>query len=157
MKNLKFFVLSAFLFLFVGNVLAFTDSTTTATNPPPELTKEVIYQDVKAALNQLGEALAVGGEHVYLVLVRQQIVSAVTWTIVLLSSLLMLYNFMKAAVNIDERWEEQAPTAIGIVRIGQGIIFGILLIVSLFHIDYIFTGFINPEYGAIKEIMSIIR
>lgn len=71
MKSLKFFLLSAFLFLSASTLFASTDTTTVLTGAPPELTKEVIYQDVKAALNQLGEALAVGGEHVYTVLVKQ--------------------------------------------------------------------------------------
>ena len=61
----------------------------------PELTKEVVYQDVKAVLKDLGEALAVGAEHVYGVLVRQQIVTSIVWAAI--NTLIILAAFFCVA------------------------------------------------------------
>ncbi len=33
----------------------------------------------------------------------------------------------------------------------------LFLIVGIVHIDVIVTGFVNPEYGAIKEILTFVK
>jgi len=45
---------------------------------------KMLYQDVKEGLSGLATGLKVGVEHVYIVLVKQQIVNSITWVIIYL-------------------------------------------------------------------------
>lgn len=128
-----------------------TDSTT--------VTFTQVYNDFKGALSGMAEALKVGAEHIYEILVRQQMVNAITWSVILVISIYMCLNFVKGATNKKEKWSEDGETLtlLGCARIAQIILFGIALAISMSHIDVIVTGFINPEYGAIMEIKSFIK
>ena len=122
---------------------------------------ERIYTDAKKALVQLGQSLKVGSEHVYGILVKQQIVSAIIWLIVLLIGML----FAIPVVIVDKTdvkskyghmtgWENSTK---GITSILLLIIGAIIFFIGIGNLDVIVTGFINPEYGAMKEIMRLMR
>lgn len=117
-----------------------------------------VYDDVKEALVGLSGALKVGTEHVYKVLVRQQIVNSFVYLSLGLISMLLIISFIKSCKS-DEEWltKYDIPKPLGFIRVAQGII-GVLLCVNfLFDIDVILTGFINPEYGALNEIVNWVR
>jgi hypothetical protein len=124
-----------------------------------KLTALKIYEDVKAGVSGLAKSLKVPAEHVYTVLVRQQIVHSCVWLILLIIAGLMLLFFSKGSRNKEERWinDDGGPEAIIFLRIFQILCGIILFVASVVNIDTIFTGFINPEYGAIKDIISFIR
>lgn len=145
------------------------DTTTLATrtevvNPLPDSTKlnmNKVYEDVKSGLTGLASALKVGAEHVYGILVKQQIVTSCVWLTVFLIGFLSIINWFKAYKSNevwynDEDYSEHI-TGLGIIRVIQIVISLILLITSIMQIDVIFTGFINPEYAAIKEIMQWVK
>ncbi len=113
-----------------------------------------IYNDMKDGIVAMAKALKVGAEHVYYVLVKQQIVYSIVWTIVLLSSLFILMNALKAVKNNEI---QENITLLGVIRVIQFMIGGIFFIVGIYHIDTIVTGFINPEYGAIQEIIKMVK
>lgn len=120
-----------------------------------KLTKEVIYNDAKAALKQLGDALKVGAEHVYMVLVKQQVVNAIAWSVPFVVGILLLLQFAYSFTHADWReygWNRHATLALFTIAFSL-----ISLGVGLGHLDIIITGFVNPEYGAIKEIMDMIK
>ena len=49
------------------------------------------------------------------------------------------------------------PTGLGVVRVLQ-LCFGLtFVIIGICNIDTIITGVINPEYGAIQEIIDMIK
>lgn len=118
-----------------------------------------IYSDIKGVVVGLADALKVGSEHVYKILVKQQIVNSVIYIILLLFGLYFIYNFIKAYKDKDEEWEYDSatPSGISIVRILQIIVGGIMFFVGIINIDVIITGFINPEYGAIEKILNILK
>jgi hypothetical protein len=112
-----------------------------------------LYQDVKGALQQLAGPLKVGAEHVYTILVKQQVVRATTWLCVdvlllLLTSTFVYFSFKEIKKNpsSDDSW-----FALPLL------LFTGAFITTLFTINIIVSGFVNPEYGAIQDILDVIR
>jgi len=136
----------------VTNVLAEAD-TIVSTVDTSSLYR-TIYNDAKAGLKGLASALSVGVEHVYIVLVKQQVVKAIQWIILGLIPMILFIVFGKPIW----RWAaKNAQESDGFSIFLAGIFFVttfISMIVGIFHIDVIITGFVNPEYGAMEQIME---
>lgn len=118
-----------------------------------------VYSDVKAGIIGLAQGLKVGAEEVFIILVRQQIVNSIVWLILLVFSFYITYNWFKA-LKSDEEWKDEsddAPTMLGLTRLIQIILSLTLNIVFICNIDNMITGFINPKYGAIMEIIKFIK
>lgn len=122
--------------------------------------QETIYKDAKHAISQLAEALEVGAEHVYGVLVKQQVVYSIIYLSLGMLGILLLtlaYKQMRM-IKGDGRGamiNESIPHLI--YSIISGVVGFVLSVIALFNIGNIITGFVNPEYGAIKEIVNMIR
>jgi hypothetical protein len=143
----KLILLTIFIFSFLTNVQAQESDTL----------KTTIYKDVKSAITQLADALKVGAEHVYGILVKQQVVNSITNLIVyivLISVTIALYILARKIKNESEYSDDDSVIMINIVAT-------LLVISDLIYlgvtIQATVTGFVNPEYGAIQEIMSLIR
>ena len=126
-------------------------------------TFRTMYSDFKQGIIALSSSLKVGAEHVYGVLVKQQIVYGVVWLFVLLIGFLLMLNWIKQYKNKDEKWwvEKQYtdgyPTVLGFIRIIQVLVCFVMMIIGLLHLDVIMTGFINPEYGAIQDVIEMVK
>lgn len=131
-----------------------------------------IYDKTSEAITELAQALAVPAEHVYNVLVRQQILQSISAILIFTLVSLICYITMQVALkdwkkaNIqwaidnerpdktsnydfdDDWWAYAFWTAVAIWIIGIAVFLGC--------IGTITTGIFNPEYGAIKDIMSIL-
>src|SRR5690606_33477135 len=122
-----------------------------------------VYNDAKAAIKQLADALSVGVEHVYGTLIRQQFIQAVTDSIIILLfliigsvSLYSGYYLWTKSDDEDERVFEFAQIAVPfLITIGAG---ATILFAGTFvcNINSIITGFLNPEYGALMDVLKII-
>lgn len=120
-----------------------------------------IYKDTKDALQGLAKALGVAAEHVYEILVRQQVVISITYLVIGLIAFTLLIWGGKLFMKI--KWAESGND---LVQKGSGyytffttifLVIGIIgLGITLFNIGTIITGFVNPEYGAIKAVMDMI-
>jgi hypothetical protein len=154
------------LFIMAMLLLTVTLPAQTGTNESvPEVLSlsEQIYSDVKESLKGLGEALEVGASHVYTFLVKQQMIIAVTYSLFGVIGLIFAMNWFKAYNNVKEIWflqveyESDNPTGIMIIRTAQ-IAFSIIMIVAfIVNLNVVITGFFNPEYGAMKEILTLIK
>lgn len=104
---------------------------------------------LEASITSLAETLRQPAEYVYTVLVKQQIVEAWTWLIVNLILLLTcIVSWMFLVIDSYDNAEEWY---------GVPILFTVLFILFLvFTLNIITSGFINPEYGAIKDIANLI-
>lgn len=150
---MKSFIISI-IFLFICSFSnAQTDST--AQSLP-----HVIYKDVKDVVKSLAETLKVGTEHVYGVLIKQQIVNSVTYIILLFIGAFLLSfafkQFQLIEINSYGDLEDKSIPRL-IYAIAGVIIGGITFIFPLCNLDVIVTGFINPEYGAIKTIIEMLK
>lgn len=116
-----------------------------------------VYTDVKTGIAALASSLKVGAEHVYEILVRQQLVKSITWLVEILV-IILLFIFMAKPVW---KWSTTNADESGGISYAPGVILyiclSVSLIVGLCHIENIITGFVNPEYGAIKDIISIVN
>lgn len=117
------------------------------------LTFKEVYSDIKSGLTALGSSLKVGSEHVYEVLIKQQLSNSITGLLMLILSIIcsiIIIKLAKKAFNEDEELGFITVIFIGIPTM-------IFLVYELWHMNDIVTGFINPEYGAIKEILEVIK
>jgi TRAP-type C4-dicarboxylate transport system permease small subunit len=130
-------------------------------NDPTEVTFSQVYNDVKGALSGVSDALKVGAEHVYEILVRQQLINSITHLIVILilslSSYLGLKYVYKNMYTIDELGNKEFNEGVIPVAIICAFLFVFAIINACIHTETILTGFLNPEYGAIMEIKSFIK
>ena len=117
-----------------------------------------IYSDVKSGITGLASALKVGAEHVYIVLVKQQVANAITYLIIVLFFLITPLFYFKRCY----KWaDENSNSSDGFSWVGFVLItiFPLIIGVVLFcvNVDDIIMGFINPEYGAIQEIIHFVK
>ena len=120
-------------------------------------TFKTMYSDFKQGIVALASSLKVGAEHVYGVLVRQQIVYGIVYLIIFLMGVLLINNWIRKYKS-DEKWSDgDEPTGLGVIRIFQVIVAFALLLIGIVNIDVIMTGFINPEYGAIKDVIEMVK
>jgi len=124
-----------------------------------KLTAYMVYSDIKSKIEGLGAGLKIGAEHIYSVFVRQQLVNSIVYCSFAIVSFLTLSSFFRGAKRKDEPWSDESggPTSVGIFRVIQMIIGIIMFILVLIFSRDIITGFVNPEYGAIKEIIGFIK
>lgn len=142
------------------------------------LTFKEVYTDVKSGLSALGSALKIGSEHVYTVLVKQQLTNSIMYLIMVLflyiltiigynkakktyEAHLSLNPYDKVKDNYDFSNYDINSSAKGILSVIITILTIILFVSTTAtlctNFNVIITGFINPEYGAIKEVLNIIK
>ena len=159
----KLFLLSILIFTFaIGSA---QDSLAVKPVIPPTVADQVnqVVDNVSSKVVALAEALKVPAEKVFIVMVKQQFIIALSKSIVLgvffiifiLSALTLLnknsheYNSYDEFVDFNVR---------GYVTLTFSIIFGIIFTISLVDSsDAILTGFFNPEYGAIQDIVEMVK
>lgn len=159
------------------------DSTEVAISASPtdvevKVTAGEVYKDVKSALGQLAAGLKVGAEHVYSILVKQQFVKSIYYSsfwILCISCFIYLARILYLGDSLHERdylknrgksyeelvkikttgWGEEYNYEI---RAAIAVVAGlILLIPSVAYTDDMLTGFFNPEYGAIQEVINMVK
>lgn len=132
----------------------------------PDTTKVTftqVYNDVKEGITGLATALKEPAEHIYKLMVKQQFINSITYCMFPLLSIVFIIvsvSFLKKSkwgeddfgVKEEERFNRYA--SLSMITVALSIV---LLIISFALTDDIITGFMNPEYGAIKEIMSFIK
>lgn len=116
-----------------------------------------VYNDFKDALNGVADALKVGAEHVYQVLVMQQVVNSITWLLII--AVLLIAGGITLKFGIKDMWnkdKEVKDHKIPLLVIGSIVLIASVIVLSV-NMSTIITGFVNPEYGAIMEIKSFIK
>jgi hypothetical protein len=118
-----------------------------------------IYQDMKTGLQAMAESLKVGAEHVYKVMVMQQVVKAVhQLSLGILSIILLILFYLSAReVDFDSYNDSISSVPLLLTATSTGVIGGVLFISTLFQIDVIVMGLVNPEYGAILDIIGVVK
>jgi uncharacterized membrane protein len=118
-----------------------------------------LYTNLKSGLVGIAGALKVGAEHVYVILVKQQVVNSILYLLCGVLAFILILSFINKNKSDEEWFDEDIDflTGLGFIRLGQLIIGFILLLVFLCHLDTIVTGFINPEFGALEQIMNWVK
>lgn len=151
-KTIVFFLLSICT-LFVSA----QSDTLKASKDTSNVTWTKVYGDAKNALNGLGAALKVGAEHVYEVMVKQQIVNSIVYLVIFIITCILVYFFFKMLKTKDlgEHFDDFDGICIGTMLLGTASL--IFTVFTLVQLNEMITGFVNPEYGAIKEILEKIK
>lgn len=137
------------------------DSITIKVADTNKITATHVYNDITARLDALSKALKVGANHVYGVVIKQQIVYSFTYLPILIAGIVLILIFFKRLKDKGEDWgntnEGGGPTFLGLCRFLQGVAGVVLVIITLSNISEVVTGLINPEYGAMKDIVNWIK
>ncbi|MED2979507.1 hypothetical protein P4284_22870 [Bacillus swezeyi] len=111
-------------------------------------------------IDKLAAKLGVAAEHVYGILVKQQIVNGVICvvsTIVILALLgIALLKLIRKGIEHQKTLRSFYTSPYTIVAVLVGIALALVVIVSFFVIPIGINQIINPEYYAIKEILDTI-
>ncbi len=116
---------------------------------------EKIYNDVSSAIAVLSQKLGVAAEHVYGVLVRQQVAEGIFSLVAIALCIIGIFiasKFAKYGLSIYEKHEDTAFLIVIIA--GAGII--IMLSASIFNTSGVLK-IVNPEYYAIQEITKMVK
>lgn len=129
------------------------------TSDTAKLTFARVYGDVKAGIIGLASALKVGAEHVYKVIVKQQVVNAITYVVIILVLLILCLRFWSmhktAVAKHGNHWEYYASAVVPLVG---SIITGLIAIIMFIRTSNdIVMGLVNPEYGAMKDILEFVK
>lgn len=124
-----------------------------------KLTWLKVYEDTKEGIASLGKTLKVPAEHVYAVLVKQQVVYAISWLLCIIIVTLLLYLTIKFYKVHPGLYEDEDGEINPLVVFTAIPIIALLVLwgISIAHIDTIVGGLINPEYGAIQDIWNFVK
>jgi hypothetical protein len=132
-----------------------------------------VFDRTEAAVSKLAEALKVPASHVYDILVGQQRIQAITNLIGIafcfLLSFLLIYIPYKCCKNTNINYGKKNSSYKDSNRYDfddkwypfswvSGIIIGtITFIYSICVLSDVVSGLLNPEYGAIKDILKVLQ
>lgn len=125
-----------------------------------QLTLNHVYNDLKDGIIGISSALKVGATHVYEILVRQQRIYSIIGLIGIGLTIYLLFlclyylkhgNFSTSEEYVNT-WDFKATKCVvyGILSLG-------FLIASCIYFNDTITGFYNPEYGAMKDIINFTK
>lgn len=117
-----------------------------------KLTVKEVYNDAKQVIAQLAKALQIGTEHVYEVVVKQQLVHSITWLIIYLVGFTSIYLSLKKTFNLVQEDDDWINLLIPLCVVAL-----VFMVTFVWTIDDVVTGFVNPEYGALRTIMNLIK
>lgn len=119
--------------------------------------------EIKQALTEIAKGLGVAAEHVYEVLVRQQVVIGITgilWPILAVIVLLVLSKLFVKYLAVPALKKQIKSEDLAVIILFAAIFLGIgwvvLLINGIISVVESVGHLINPEYYALKEILGFI-
>lgn len=136
----------------------------TVYNDSKDLVKQ-LYEDSKGlglkleeGLKYVAEGLKTTSIKAWDILVRQQLVWSFCYLFLTLLSMFSVYQFFKqyktTFTNLDEDSDVKGS------KIFLSVIFGLIALTSSvgsgLHFEQMITGFVNPEYGALKTLFEVI-
>jgi hypothetical protein len=139
-------------------------NTTPIATDSTKVTWSQVYNDFKGALEGAADALKVGAEHIYLILVRQQVTQSISLLIVdVVLAIAAFFAWRIVLKFIAKKREEES----GLERYERGewgfmyliptIATAAAVVVFIATLNVIVTGFFNPEYGALQEIRGLAK
>tara|TARA_R110002020_G_scaffold104052_2_gene243660 strand:+ start:185 stop:691 length:507 start_codon:yes stop_codon:yes gene_type:complete len=125
-------------------------------------------QKLTTAIGSLAESLAVPAEYVYKILVKQAVVNSFVELLLLLTFtflfircsrkfLILMRKMDSNGGYTNEKGEEEDGEADAIVNGAGSLILLIGLLRSLAYFSDMVTGFINPEFMAITDIIKMLK
>jgi hypothetical protein len=162
----KIITLITMLLLFMTTLFAQQQPDTTVN---PEL--KYITEKVSTAITSLSESLKTPAEKIWTTLIVQQTIRSISYLIIMILTLIGILFITKIIskskwgdryhYDSDDKestyWKGHRFNSYATLTIIMSFIIIVGLIASVFIFIPMLTGFINPEYGAMKEIMSLLK
>lgn len=126
-------------------------------------TVEYITPKIEKAVQELADGLAVGATELFEILVLQQVVFAIVYTLILILSILFCTAFFKeirklkfndSNSGVDIADKKSITLQSSILSTFYLVGASITAVIVLSNLVTIVMGFVNPEYGAIMEILN---
>lgn len=136
-----------------GNVA--TQNATNQVYDSTKLTVEKVYSEVKAGVVGMAKALKAPAEHVYQIMCKQQLVNSIVILMLFVIGVIFLFIGIVLGNHEQADWDEASLYTVGCVF--SLLISFVLVIFSLAQMGDCITGFVNPEYGAIKDIIGFFK
>lgn len=140
-------------------------ATVTVYNDGKSLVKQIyedgksMAPDIKAAFKSLADGFNTTVEALWDILVRQQYVWSICYTILLIITIFGWYKFgnmfNKTISDKTEVGEIKTLNVIYTVVLASLSIYGTLHVGD--NLDRMITGFVNPEFGAVRTIIEFIQ
>ena len=110
---------------------------------------------ISGAISSLADALKVSAEHVYMVLVRQQVAEGISVVLLLVVFIIIAIMFSRNFNKAD--YKDSQGNRHATMSIILGICTAVLGVILIFILPEAIIKLINPEYGAIKEIFELVK
>jgi len=144
-----------------GNVIDSTKQAITETLSVVDTSSNFknIYNDLKGGVAAIAQSLKIGAEHVFIVLVKQQVVNAIVYLVLALIGIILAFAAYRqwGLIKYNAKGDSIAEVRPVVFSVIFCVLSFILLIITIFNIDTIIMGFVNPEYGAIQDIIKFVR
>jgi len=131
-----------------------------------------LYDKTSQAISELAKALEIPAEHVYNILVKQQTIQSISSILAILVVSLICFIVIRLTYKdynyINKQWSEvnnrpdkthyfDLDDRWWVWAIGTAYVIWSIAIITFFCVlNNVVMGLLNPEYGAIKDIMSIL-
>jgi hypothetical protein len=116
---------------------------------------------VSAAMVAIAKELKQPVEHIYVVLVRQQVVKSIADLFLFLVTIVLSYISIKAMINPKALWNWNTINGAGNIYSTGGAILAVISViilgVSISNFNEMVTGFVNPEFGAMQDIVGFFK
>lgn len=127
--------------------------------------KNEVIEKVDAYIKSLADSLGVAAEHVYGLLVKQQIVEGAVelllFSIILISGFIFCKTISTKTKDFRENYKGKRITGLGedillFLIYASWVFYGLAVIIALCTFPSSIGKLINPEYYAIKEILDVL-
>ncbi len=128
--------------------------------------KEVVttvYNDAKSltpkianGINEIAKGLKIGAESVWKILIRQQLVWSITILLSLIGTILSWIHFWyRFNIACENDWGRSGSGHYELICIMCAVISISGSVLVVIHFNDMITGFLNPEYGAMRDIVLV--
>lgn len=138
---------------FISN--AQSDTSRYVTNSNTEKLVDKYIDKVESSITAIAQSLKQPAEHVYKILIKQQ--SVKSWVRLFTLPILAIFVLSFFYSLKYSKWDEGPDNDAAGLCIISGILSIITFIALICFLETIITGLINPEYGAIQEILSVFK
>lgn len=121
-------------------------------------TVNAVFAGIEKTVTNLADQLKVPAEKLWTILVRQQTIKSISSIALFVTILFVCFSALFWAYKRADKYKygvyDEAETAIPTL-ISLAVLFS-MTIISIVNFNEVLAGLINPEYGALKEILRAI-
>jgi len=120
---------------------------------------KVLGSKIEETLKSIAEGLKTTSIKAWEILVKQQLVWSLCYLFLTLLSLYSIYRFFNQWKYMTEDKDESGDikASQGVLTLMLGIIAFVSSIISGIHFEQMITGFVNPEFGALRTLFEMIQ